>query len=460
MIPILFDSEETDFTANGKGRLVDAISCLATEARNGPYELELTYPMEGRLFDDLMDGGVIGAIHDDNGDIQPFDLYRSEAGIDGRVKFSARHISYRLSNIIVSPFSVTGISNAMTALKNNSVNTNPFTFSTDKTTASTFANKRPRSARSLLLGAEGSFLDIAGSGDYKFDKWTVSFLENRGRDTGVTVRYGKNLSDLNQEIDKDSLFSAVAPFYQSENDVVYLPEYFVGPTTAVSPVVIREMDFTDQFEQVPTQEQLRNKAVAFLDQTTPWIPKQNLTVDFVALWQTEEYKDLAEIQKVGLCDLVSIYYPKLGVVAEKQKVVSVTYDVLAERFTKIELGDTPKEYVAIDDGTSSASSSTPRYTSHTLTPVSGVTFDSDYTFCKQYGGVISIGFVTNSFALTGDWKKIGEVPAGIYPPAIATGQGIRGSVLFSVEINTSGEIRVRGASSATGALRGTITYII
>ncbi len=38
MIPIIYESSETDFISNGLGRLRDCMSCEVTEERNGIYE--------------------------------------------------------------------------------------------------------------------------------------------------------------------------------------------------------------------------------------------------------------------------------------------------------------------------------------------------------------------------------------------------------------------------------------
>ena len=111
------------------------------------------------------------------------------------------------------------------------------------------------------------------------------------------------------------------------------------------------MDFSDSFDEMPTETQLRNAAKSFLDSNTPWIGHDNIKIDFVAMWQTPEYKSVAEIQRVGLCDTVSVYYTDMGIVAEKAKVQRVVYDVLEERFNQIELGTISKAYVAIEDET-------------------------------------------------------------------------------------------------------------
>lgn len=361
MIPILFAKNETDFTHNGIGRLTDCISCEVTEERNGVYELEMEYPITGRGFAALMQGGIIGVIHDDNYDIQPFDIYSTSAVIDGVVTVYAHHISYRLNNIILEPYTASTASGAVAGISTHSVNTNPFTFSTDKTVTANFAIVKPQSVRQILFGQEGSLLDIYGPADFKFDKFSVSMLADRGTATGVTIRYGKNMTNLEWVKDDSEAYSAMAPYWQSGNEVVYPSDIIVTPTTAVSPVVPVPMDITDQFQSKPTAAQVKSTAKALLDKTQPWKVSDNIKIDFAALWQTTDYEDLAAIQKVGLCDTVSIYWTDMGIVSENQKVIRVVYDVLAERFTELEVGTVNRKYVAISDGTPEA---TKRWVDH------------------------------------------------------------------------------------------------
>ncbi|MDO4867335.1 MAG: hypothetical protein Q4C10_12365 [Clostridia bacterium] len=61
-------------------------------------------------------------------------------------------------------------------------------------------------------------------------------------------------------------------------------------------------------------------------------------VSFVALWQTEEYKNIAPLQKLRLCDTVTVYHRGLGI-ENSAKIVSVTYDVLLERYQAMTVGD-------------------------------------------------------------------------------------------------------------------------
>lgn len=365
MIPILYRTDETAFTSNGLGRLIDCISCEVTEERNGIYECAFQYPLTGRFYQEMHDnGGIVGVIHDDAHDIQPFEIYKFSAPIDGIVTFYAHHISYRLSNVIVKPFTAATCAEVLRKLKSKSATPNPFSFWTDKGTRGTFTVKTPSALRALLGGQQGSVLDVYGKGDYKFDKWEVRLYSNRGTDTGVTIRYGKNLANIEHERDESGTFSAVAPYWMKEDVVVTLPEiYVVSPTAAaevfpwtiqtgeimqdgrgnnidfsVPNIIVTPLDLSGDFEDEPTADQLRESALAYMANNEPWLPDENVKVDFVALWQTPEYENVAALQRVSLCDTVSVFYPELGVIQDKQKVIRVVYDVLAERYSSIELG--------------------------------------------------------------------------------------------------------------------------
>lgn len=372
MIPILFSKSETDFTTNGLGRLTECASCVVTEERNGIYEVEFTYPITGKHYKELIEsGGIIGVIHDDQHDIQPFDIYRHSAPIDGMVTFNAHHISYRLANIICRPFSGSSCADALAGLKNNAINDCPFTFWTDKSTTGEFSLTHPDNIRALLGGQEGSILDVYGKGDYEFTGFEVKLHANRGLDRGVTIRYGKNLVDLENTVDDSMTFSAVAPYWTDGENTLTLPEGIVVGTNipnATAPwtdeggtyitdnngeiiyfqypnIVPAALDLSDQFEEQPTVEQLREKAIAYLDNNQPWIPSHNISIDFVQLWQTPEYENVAVLQRVSLCDTVSIYFPDLGLTQAEAKVIRVEFNVLTERYDRMEVGE-PKTTLA------------------------------------------------------------------------------------------------------------------
>lgn len=340
MTPILYAASETAFTSNGIGRLTDCISCTVTEERNGIYECAFEYPINGRHYADIAEGCYIACTHDDDGDIQPFEIYRRSAPLNGIVTFNARHLSYKLSHVILNPFVATDVQTALSKLTSENINTNPFTFWSDKTTAAPFRLDAPSSVRGIMGGTEGSILDVFG-GEWDFDKWTVKLYAHRGNASGVTIRYAKNLTGLEQVIDAGGVYSAVVPYWFRESEdgdtLIMLPERIVTAqgVTDPQPVVL---DLSMELQEEPTEAQLRAAASAHLIEQAPEVPEENITVNFVQLWQTTEYQGIANLQKVRLCDTVDVIYTALGVTAYGIKVIKTVYNVLAERYDSIELG--------------------------------------------------------------------------------------------------------------------------
>lgn len=108
MIPCLYDSKEMTFDHNGIGKLADAQSCTVTEKRNGSYELKLVCPSDGIHAERLEEGNIILAKPSDTGQSQPFRIYKVTTPIDGKLEVQAKHISYQLNFITISPFSAGG----------------------------------------------------------------------------------------------------------------------------------------------------------------------------------------------------------------------------------------------------------------------------------------------------------------------------------------------------------------
>lgn len=349
MIPILFEKTETEFATNGLGRLPDCKKCKVAEERNGVYECEFDYPVTGLNFDEIQIGRIIAVTHDEAGDIQPFDIYRRSEPIDGIVSFYARHVSYRANEVTVKPFSASTCATALDAIPSYCLGDTAFTFWTNKAVSADFELEEPRNLRSLLAGEEGSILDVFGTGEYKFDKFNILLYLHRGNDTDVEIRYGKNLVDFENEINADGLYTAVVPFWAGENEgeaiLVTLPEWVISSGNIVPSgrEVIVPMDLSGSFTEAPTVEELRTKATSRLESSGAWNPKQTIDVDFVQLWQTEEYKQFAPLQRLSLCDTCKVVMPMYNIDL-RLKVVKVVYNVLLERYDSMELGDAPQSY--------------------------------------------------------------------------------------------------------------------
>lgn len=346
MIPILFPQGTTDYSTNGLGRLADATDCTVTEERNGQYELEMKYPITGIHFDQIAHSKIIYAQPADGKKAQPFRIYSISKPLNGIVEVKAEHISYQMSHIPVSPFTAQSVGSALATLKSSAAEDCPFEFWTDKSTVASFEVKTPSSMRSLLGGQQGSILDIYG-GEYEFDEYTVKLHNERGFNRNVTLRYGKNITDIKQEENISNTYTGVMPYWtgtstdsvSNEEIIVTLPEKVLHSSNASKFPYQRTipLDLSSSFENQPTVAQLRARAQSYMNANDIGVPTVSIEISFVALWQTEEYKNIANLERVNLCDTVSVSFSKLGISTEA-KVVKTQFDVLQEKYKSIELG--------------------------------------------------------------------------------------------------------------------------
>lgn len=137
MTPILYPSTEEDFKNNGIGILSDAVKCIVTEERNGAFELEITYPIDGIHYDEIKTRRLVMAKPNPIDDPQPFRIYRITRPLSGLVTIYAEHISYDLSGIPVSPFSASSATEAISKLSTMAAVESPFVFWTDKSNTGT-----------------------------------------------------------------------------------------------------------------------------------------------------------------------------------------------------------------------------------------------------------------------------------------------------------------------------------
>lgn len=200
MIPILYNAFETEFDTNGIGLLTDAISCIVTEERNGIYELELSYPVQGHLYSYLQEEAIIKAKANDEDPPQLFRIYQSGRTINNITTWYAEHISYELNGNPVEKFSVSNVNAGvvLNRLLEKAVIPHKFKAYSDILTTNSISIDTILSVRNILGGTEGSILD-KWHGEYHFNNYRVEFLKNRGEDRGVTIEYGKNLIDASQD---------------------------------------------------------------------------------------------------------------------------------------------------------------------------------------------------------------------------------------------------------------------
>ena len=337
---------DSEIKGNGVGALRDALYCTVTEERNGSYELEMGYPVSGQHYSELTLRGLICAKPNPYSEEQYFRVYKISRPINGQVIISAQHISYDLCGIPVAPYTAGTAAQALDRLKSQATVECPFEFWTNLSTTADFAAPVPSSLRSLLGGIDGSILDVYG-GEYEWDNYTVKLHSERGTDRGVSIRYGKNLTDLTQEENCTNVYTGVYPYWADSAGAV--TQISTGPVVDVpenqySFTRVLLLDLSQDYTERPTDEQLKQSALSYIKANKIGVPKVSLKLSYAQLEQTVEYKGKALLERVGLCDTVHVTFERLGVDATA-KVIKTTYNVLLDRYDSVELG-TPRSNLA------------------------------------------------------------------------------------------------------------------
>lgn len=337
MIPILYNSTETDFTSNGLGRLRDTISAVVTEERNGVYELDFEYPMDGDKFDDIQIGRIVGVVTDDTDDFQPFDIVSYSRPINGVVTFHCTHISYRQSYMTVTGTNINSLADAFTLL-GNATPSNPFTYQTDKDSTGYLAcaDGVPKTVRSMLGGIEGSILDAYG-GEYEWDKFRVILHASRGTQRNFSIRYGVNMLDYNEEFDISGTYMSCVPYWTDGTTRIVGDRQVGYGATVTNRGECVPLDVSDKFEGTPTKAQVEAMGLSVMNEKNPQIPTQNIHVEFVRL-QDMGYEGLENLLQCGLCDTINVVFPFYNTTGQF-KIVKTVWDVLQGRYESMELGD-------------------------------------------------------------------------------------------------------------------------
>lgn len=353
MNPSLSLTQMVNDASNGLG-VITPISGEVREKLNGEYELTFTVGMSEKRYSELSCGTVVQTEAGETTGLQLFRIYKITKPMNGIVTVYARHITYDLNKAAVMPFSATGASAALRGLKSHLVGSYPFTVSTDITnTSSKFAITQPVTFRSALGGVQGSILDVFG-GEYEWDNLSVILHAHRGSDNGVVIEYGKNLTDIQQDENIESTYTAVLGFATNADSTVTGTIQYVTQTASPKTKIV---DFSSYFgtDDTITVSRIDALAQAYIEQNNIGVPKVSINVKYQPLWQTEEYKNF-RIDRVKLGDTVTVKFEKLGVEA-KAKVVETVWDVVQNRYKSIQIGDARSTLAAtINEKTEAAAS--------------------------------------------------------------------------------------------------------
>lgn len=336
--PILHDETVTSVENYGFGVLSDALSCTVSCEENGAYDLTLQYPVTGVHAEELLERRIISARPSSYENRQLFRIYRISRPMNGRFQVSAHHISYDLRDCLVKPFSASSLTDAIAKLNKNIVGNCPFEIAAAEGFASdtAFSISKPITVRAAMLSNSGSSLADVYKAVWVFDslKCTLKLKEEVNR--GAVIAYGLNLVDVTQEKNIDEVYTHVYPYWMNTKKGRFYALDPIKASDIEGYEKIYPLDLTSYFQKAPSDESMRKAATEFISKNDIGKVEPSLTVSYVQLEKTVEYKD-AKNKTILRGDTVEVRYLRLGVDV-LARVTKTEYDVIKDRYASIYVG--------------------------------------------------------------------------------------------------------------------------
>ncbi|NBI05760.1 phage tail spike protein [Senegalia massiliensis] len=332
----LFEKDAIDFKSNGLGILKSVIRAEGEEVLNSKFfaEFDILYDKEEKWREVYQERIIFS-------DGQPFRIYNIRKNLSGITVYT-RHIFWDLIHNEVRDIRPNN-KNCLFAMQNVLYNTNyPHNFTAysdiDRLNTQYFINRNP-----VNCFISDDSIITRWKGELKLDKFKISILNQRGRDVGITIKYRKNMQDIDVEENYDDLITRMRP---KGYDGLELPEIYVDSQyiNNYREPYIEEVEFPDikinEDEGITESmaiNNLRAAALKYYENTECDIPKTNIKVDMVLLENTVEYKKYKDLVRVEVGDIVTCQHLDLGI-DYKAKIIRIKKNHLTGKNAEVELG--------------------------------------------------------------------------------------------------------------------------
>lgn len=327
----LFEATDNEFHTNGDKIIIPTRAVIHKED-NGPYYLDLETDLS--YIEWLTPNRIIVANTPQG--FQPFRIKNVDK-TRKKITIKANHIFYDTKNYVIEDSYVVE-KNCNAALEH--LNAATETESPFETTSDINLIRSYRCVRKSLYEAIQVVLERWG-GHLVRDNFEIKVMNDIGNDNGVTVRYGKNLKNIQATYNWDAVVTKLMPVGK---DGLLLPETYLYsdhrydvPYTKVVSFDQQDVDPEDYkvdgeldenaYEQALIED-LRTKGAAYLE--TNSIPAVNYTLD----------ANLERITDIG--DTIEVIDERLGINLTT-KLIAFDYNCILEKYTMVQFGNfTPK----------------------------------------------------------------------------------------------------------------------
>lgn len=361
----LHDQYEKDFSKNGFGRIDDYISedTGGTWELNGEFKIAFAVPITCPLVDKLKKKNIIKAPVPFMED-QLFRIYRVEEGLS-TISIEARHIFYDLLDNWVEDTNV--VSKEGNGALNQILSATLYGHRFEAW--SNIGGKN--NARIVRMNPVQAFLDdekdnsfiSRWGGELYRNNFRIEMLTRVGEDNGVEIRQKRELTGYKSTVDYSTVYTRIHPV---GFDGLTLPEKYIdSPLMDPAHPIVTEIkyrdikaavgEYADDEDAVPLAEAyklLRQAAKDEFSSNHIDEPETVVNVDFVALNNTQEYADLAQLQTIRGGDTVKVILDDRDTVITS-RLVAFNFSLLQEnQYTGTTLGNHVLEFTSSNSGNS------------------------------------------------------------------------------------------------------------
>lgn len=330
----VFQPTDKIYSSNGD-KVLNVMRASVHKEDNGAFYLDLEAPLD--YIDYLVPNNILVA-NTPQGE-QAFRIGNVEK-TRRKIKLKANHIFYDSVNYLIQDSYVVDkdCNDALDHLNNATSDLSPFTTISDVLTVSSF-----RCVRKSLYEAIQVVLERWG-GHLVRDNWNIGIRNSIGQDNGVTIRYSKNLKDINVVYNWENVVTKLMPVGK---DGLLLNAIDPNASVYVQSAVQYELPFTKSvsFSQDIDEEDYKDEETGELDEGAY---KQALVNDLYSQAQlyislnsvpSVNYTLSANIEKISdVGDTIEVIDEKLGVNI-LTNIISYDYDCVLEKYTQLEFGN-------------------------------------------------------------------------------------------------------------------------
>lgn len=341
----VYKSTNTNFDFNGDIVLKPSLCDLEVEL-NGMIEVTLEHPYDklGR-WKYIEEDNIIRVPYPGKKEGQLFYIYDKDKGMTG-VKCKARHIFFDLASEVLVDCRPTNC-NGKEALRKMLAGTG-FTGHSDIVSINTAHYIRKHIANEALISDdENSFINKWG-GELDVDNFNIYMNNRTGGEYGVTFKYGRDLINLNENSNIDSIITRIIPvgfngitIPETYVESALIDKYRKVKTDVVKFDYIKVKESPEDEEGYDTleeaQEALREAAKELFNDGLDKLLYQ-LDLEVTKLENTLKYEDYKDILTTGLGDTVGVEHIDIGIDI-KTRVIKFTYDCIKEKYKSITIGN-------------------------------------------------------------------------------------------------------------------------